>query len=400
MTPTTFDERARTLTHSLLSDAARIPAESPRERSASPWRAVAAFTATAVVLVIAVLGASIALHRSPAGKASPAANLSARWKSFVIPDIGGGLNAISCPDPSNCVAVDYEGDVVTSTNPGGGAAAWNVASVDPMTQLTGVSCADPSLCVAVDQYGDVVTSTDPGGGAGAWILSGVDGQVSLTGISCPDEELCVAVGGVVPTADPTSGTYGVVLSSTDPAGGPGTWKVTAVDAYSLTAVSCPSPSLCVALDENGKVVTSTDPTGGSAAWNAFGVDQGPGGFTAISCPGAFLCVAVDDEGNVATATDPAGGSSAWTLSNISPDITGLPDLFSVSCPSTTFCVIGSGSESAIVSSDPTGGSGSWTSAPTPAQGVLTIYGISCPTSGFCVGVDGGQFIRIYRDPSA
>ena len=97
-----------------------------------------------------------------------------------------------------------------------------------------------------------------------------------------------------------------------------------MNVYSLTAVSCPSPWLCVALDSNGQIVTSTDPTGGPSAWTSFGVDQGSADFSAISCPSAFLCVAVDDLGNVATSTDPTGGSGAWTLTNLSPDITGLP----------------------------------------------------------------------------
>jgi hypothetical protein len=399
MTPTTFDDRARAATQALLSDATRVPAQASRARSTgSPWRVVAVFSATVLVICVAIVGASLALHSSPAGTSRPETNLSARWKSLFIPDLGASLSSVSCPDATTCVAVDYEGEVVTSRSP---ATEWTVASVEPAgTELTGVSCADPSLCVAVDQNGDVVTSTNPSGGAGAWILSGIDGAASLTGISCPDEQLCVAVGGVVPTANPNSGNYGVVLTSTDPAGGPGTWKLTTVDVYGLTAISCPSPSLCVALDENGQVATSTDPTGGPAAWKSFGVDQGSADFSAISCPTAFLCVAVDDDGNVATSTDPTGGSSAWTLTNVSSDITGLPRLDSIACPSTTFCVIGALSNSALVSSDPTGGSGSWTPVQVVAQGEEAMFGLSCPSNGFCVGVDGGDNIHIYSNPRA
>ncbi len=398
--PTTFDDRARVLTQSLLSEAARVPSEARRERPTSaPWKAVAGFTATVLVLAVAIVGASLALHSSPAATSRPGPNLAQRWKSFFIPDLGGNPSAVSCPDAGTCVAVDVQGDVLSTTDPGGGAAAWKVTSVDPMIPLTGVSCADPTLCVAVDQSGDVVTSTDPGGGAGAWMLSGIDGEVSLTGIACPDEQLCVAVGGVVPTPDPSSGLYGVVLTSTDPTGGPGTWKVTSVDVYSLSAISCPSPSLCVALDANGEVATSTDPTGGSAAWKSFGVDQGTADFTALSCPSASLCVAVDDQGNVATSTDPTGGSRAWTLTSLSSDISGQPRFDSVSCPSTSFCVIGAFADSALVSSDPTGGSGSWTPVRVTSQGEEAMFGLSCPSTGFCVGVDGGDNIHIYRNPA-
>jgi hypothetical protein len=396
MTPTTFDERARTLTRTLLSDATRLPASVALEgRGPARWKTAAIFAATVLVIGGAVAGASFALHSSPPTTSQPSANLAQRWTSLFIPDLGGSLTAVSCPDATECVAVDNSGDVVTSTSPG---AEWTVASVDPGTELTGVSCADPSLCVAVDQYGDVVTSTNPTGGAGTWIVSGVDGAASLTGISCPDAHLCVAVGGVVPTADPTSGIYGVVLTSTDPADGPGTWKVTGVDAYSLTAVSCASTSLCVALDANGSVVTSTDPIGGPRAWQGIGVDQGSADFSAISCPSAFLCAAVDDLGNVATSTDPAG-TSAWTLTNLSADITGMPRFDSVACPSNSFCVIGAFSNSALVSTDPTGGSGSWTPVRVTSQSQVAMFGLSCPSTEFCVGVDGSDNIHIYRAPA-
>jgi hypothetical protein len=384
MTPTMFDDRARAQTHALLSDAQRIPSQAQRERSTSaPWKVVAVFIATALVICVAVVGASLALHSSPAGTAHPTTNLSTRWKSFFIPDLGGTITSVSCPDPNNCVAVDVEGDVITSTNPSGGAGAWKVASIDPSANVfgqttllptTGVSCADPSLCVAVDQGGNVIVSTNPGGGAAAWTLSGIDGLASLSGISCPDEHLCVAVGSTTAAGYPA----GVVLTSTDPADGPDTWKVVTLNA--------------------SEVVTSTDPTGGAGAWSSAGVDSTVSNTTAISCPSAYLCVAVDSDGNVLTSTNPTGGAGAWTLTNVSPDITGEPQFASVACPSMTFCVIGDFSNSVLVSSDPTGGSGAWTPVQV-SQDEIEIFGLSCPSNRFCVGVDGSDNIHIYRDPS-
>jgi hypothetical protein len=51
--------------------------------------------------------------------------------------------------------------------------------------LQGVSCPSISLCVAIDQEGDVVTSTDPTGGAATWVIADVEGTDRFTGISCP-----------------------------------------------------------------------------------------------------------------------------------------------------------------------------------------------------------------------
>jgi hypothetical protein len=103
-----------------------------------------------------------------------------------------------------------------------------------------------------------------------------------------------------------------------------------VDPDPITAISCPSVSLCVAVDSGQNVVTSTDPAGGSGTWTVTHVDTavgpecgkyGPGqdctlGMDGVSCPSVFLCVAVDAVGNAVTSTNPTGGASAWRTSAI------------------------------------------------------------------------------------
>src|SRR5690349_11451612 len=91
------------------------------------------------------------------------------------PFAGNRLEGISCPSGGLCVATDQLGNVVTSRDPIGGAAAWTVIHVDPTkdptseaANLSAVSCPNSGLCVAVDYSGNVVTSTTPTGGAAAW----------------------------------------------------------------------------------------------------------------------------------------------------------------------------------------------------------------------------------------
>jgi hypothetical protein len=60
---------------------------------------------------------------------------------------------------------------------------------------------------------------------------------------------------------------------------------------------CPSARLCVPLLNDGGVFVSTNPTGGPAAWSRTHVD-GPNQLSAVSCPSASLCAAVDQAGNV------------------------------------------------------------------------------------------------------
>jgi hypothetical protein len=101
-----------------------------------------------------------------------------------------------------------------------------------------------------------------------------------------------------------------MFTSTNPAGGPSAWSVAHLGSLSLRAVSCPSASLCVAVDQSGDVVTSTDPAGGASAWHFVNVD-GSNPLTAVSCSSETRCVAVDGRGNVIGSDDPTGGPGAW-----------------------------------------------------------------------------------------
>ncbi|MGH9208492.1 MAG: hypothetical protein ACRD1G_18395, partial [Acidimicrobiales bacterium] len=193
--PVSFDDRARTLTHSLLADATRVPSRLRRERvQPALWKAMAVFTGTVLVISGAVAGASIALRSGPTVTPIPASP-GGHWKSFQLPALGSSLAAVSCPDTNYCVAVDYAGDWFRSTDPGGGAQAWKIASGTPITKTpsgnvtTGVSCVGRSLCVAVgvgvavavDQGGWVVVSRDLGGSPSEWTAILVDRHVALAG---------------------------------------------------------------------------------------------------------------------------------------------------------------------------------------------------------------------------
>jgi hypothetical protein len=126
--------------------------------------------------------------------------------------------AVACPSADLCVAVDDAGHVLSSGDPSGGAGKWRRNDVDGRTALTAVSCPSRSLCVAADAAGDVVTSTDPGSLRPAWKVTHVDSSLAepspygggpdlLQGVSCPTVSLCVAVdsvGNVIYSRDPTA----------------------------------------------------------------------------------------------------------------------------------------------------------------------------------------------------
>jgi hypothetical protein len=163
----------------------------------------------------------------------------------------------------------------------------------------------------------------------------VEGVGPLRAIACPSVSLCIAVDAA-----------GNVASSTDPAGGAGTWKTAQSGAGHLLDVSCPSTRLCLGTDGGRNVAVSTNPSGG--AWRAARVDSGVGpecgkyqasegcdsGLTGLSCASVSLCVAVDYWGDVFSSSNPARGAHWWSGSEWG----GGPDLHSLSCPSDSLCV--------------------------------------------------------------
>ncbi|MDQ2758999.1 MAG: hypothetical protein M3Y17_00795 [Actinomycetota bacterium] len=278
--------------------------------------------------------------------------------------------SVSCPSVGLCVAGDSNGDILTSTAPTDPARTWTNGNVlPPVTvcagsgpgassdcyqsdqQIDGISCPSSSLCVGFSSPGDsssqILTSSDPAAGAKAWrAFDAASLPLSigdLSGVSCPSARLCVVVGD-----------YGVA-TSTNPAGGSSTWKAYSVvlpdDYYAtspprpdfLDAVSCPSASLCVAVDNRGNVLASTDPTGGPGAWTkvfSSSVDA-PNRFNGASCASATLCVAVDDRGNVVSSTEPATAGT-WTVAHADSRTDFIRghqvSLTGVSCPSVSLCV--------------------------------------------------------------
>jgi hypothetical protein len=255
-----------------------------------------------------------------------------------------------------------------------------------------LSCVGVSLCVGIDSLGDVVSTTDPTASAAAWSISRLrlpadpDSQSNqLKAVSCPSVSLCVAI-------DST----GDVVTSRDPTGGTGDWKVTHLDGVSasdLWGVSCPSVSLCVAIDPgdpDGQVFTSTDPAGGATAWTATPVASD---MTTISCGSPSLCVAsYPGAGELITSTDPTGGAGSW------PVTTGVP-VDDLTCSGSSFCAGVNASGDVVTSMDATGGASAWTATPVDNTGVIpgtcgtagcqnnSLTGISCASVSLCVATD-------------
>jgi len=320
--------------------------------------------AVLVASVCASIGMN-ALFASPA-----AADPLPTWSAPVLVDAGSILRDVSCPSTSLCVAVDFSGNVLTTSHPDGGASAWTVANVDGANRVYRVSCTSSPLCIAVDSAGNVLSSTDPTGGPSAWHAVKVEAPEQLNDVSCASTSLCVAVDAA-----------GNVIVSTEPTGGAEAWTITNIDVLKhIAGVTCIPSGLCVAVANSGLLFTSTDPTGGASAWHLAHVDAGHG-IDQVACPSASLCVAVDAEENVLTSTEPTGGAEAWTAFHFDP---GGGEVEGVSCSSTSLCVAVDSSGGALASTEPAGGVAAWTRTEIDSFGLSSV---SCPLAALCVAVD-------------
>jgi hypothetical protein len=254
---------------------------------------------------------SVAVATDPTGGASA-------WSLTNANEAHGSathLTGVSCPSTSLCVAVAGQGSggsagkVLTTTDPTSG--EWQTTQLDSSIAFTGVSCAGPTLCVAVARAGQIVVSSDPTGGAAAWKVVGAPGgSGDLEGVDCV-ESLCAA-----------GNATGNILTATNPATG-GVWsEAKAGIAALVTGVSCPTTSACLGVDNNGSVFTSTDPAGGSASWHAenlvpFEASPGEAQFNhnalfASSCASTSLCALVGSDSRIFTSTAPFATPAAPT----------------------------------------------------------------------------------------
>ncbi len=144
-----------------------------------------------------------------AGSTNPTGPASS-WAPAVAPAGQNGLNGIACPSVSLCVTGNA-GQIITSTNPT--ATAWNVVTAGTGLPIKGISCPALTACAAIDNNADAIVSTDPTGGAAAWQFTNVipspstpEGTANgMFAISCPTTSLCAAVGQyeqIITSADP------------------------------------------------------------------------------------------------------------------------------------------------------------------------------------------------------
>jgi hypothetical protein len=248
--------------------------------------------------------------------------------------------------------------------------------------------------------GKVFTSTDPTGGAGAWTVTDLGETFDFRAVSCSSPTLCVAAG-----AD------GELVGSTDPTGGPAAWQSLGSPAgtAAVQSIAC-VPALCLSGDSTGAILTSTTPLAAGGWQSRDGGEKVQ--ISGTSCASASDCIAVDENGHLFTSTDPTGAGAAWPSIDLAPyspeaeefDPENGNGLFGASCPSISFCaVVGSGGRIYTGTdpfADPTlppdEGEDDKT-APRPRRPRTTIAKFVPPTAREVLKGRGRVFLRFYAD---
>jgi len=192
----------------------------------------------------------------PSGGPKPLAERwnGTRWSGMLIPDPDSsfiGLNGLSCPLPTFCLAVGSHFHVPMSDRFNGGRWVFRQPPI-PSTgygALNGISCTSPSLCTAVGSQGveggDVQTLVARWN-AGRWFSQQAPNpestDVELRSVSCPGPTACTAVGDFRragherPFAEHWNGSAWTIQATQAPPGD-----------VTLRSVSCGSPTACTAV---------------------------------------------------------------------------------------------------------------------------------------------------------
>jgi hypothetical protein len=265
----------------------------------------------------------------------------------------------------------------------------------------------------------------PAPGAPVWRLVelGNHDRSSLPSISCPVTDMCMLAEA---ESDSLRSDFHAISGLT----GEARDHVIGIGPASLTAsafrnnapmfgqvkdVSCPSPTLCVAvgsLDTNdvyGQVAVSTNPFADDPAWRLFVTKprrltgaRGPYerfvrtlSFSQIDCPSEARCVALGDRGRVGVLNNPADPRSRWRTYTVPPvSRRSLGIATGLACAPTGSCVgflqhLHSASirpaSDILATNDPGRGRRGWKRRVFAIRGTLESF--QCTSAQFCFGTE-------------
>ena len=307
------------------------------------------------------------------------------------------LEAVSCPASDACLAIGRAGAKLLSET-------WNGTTWSPLLtalppgvlQFTDLSCSGPSACTAIAFTGGAPLAERWNGTS--WQAQTVPGPsgASLYGVSCPGAGSCIAVGSHK-TGSQAYATLAEAWNGTS-------WTVqptppTGSSEASLTDVSCPASSDCVAIGSAGNNPTQQVPFIGR--WNGtnWAIQKTPAlsgtslpFLSSVSCSAASSCTAI---GSYQTSSGEQPlvehwNGTSWVLQPVPGATNHVLD--AVSCPSATSCTATgyyANSANVLVTLAAHWNGHAWAIQPTPNPAHATessFSDVSCPTITVCEAV--------------
>ena len=297
-------------------------------------------------------------------------NGGASWQavSDLPVDVTSSGGAMVCASANVCfLSVWLTGNqsaVLVTTN---AAASWSAEA----SGLAPVTCPTPSECLAMDG-GEIEVTVNDGGTWTTYAPAPITGgTVTIDDVTCASANYCWAVGSWTSTGNDT--VKAVIEDTTD---GGATWSVQAVPAgyasNSLSDISCPTTT-CVASPpgENDLLVT----VNGGQSWTDVPVSPTLSFTGGFDCPSITTCwVNAQQVGSSSAANlwelGIGSGSATATSADLPAGITGA----NATCTSATSCMAlgtASNGDFAVMFLSAGGGSGSTsstTSSTTPTSG--------------------------------
>jgi uncharacterized repeat protein (TIGR01451 family) len=322
------------------------------------------------------------------------------------PGGGGYLYGVSCSDATDCTAVgdDNNSQPIYATETAG---TWGTPVEVPVPpafapyvfgDFTAVSCSDASDCTAVGYvYNSISSKNQPiyaTETAGVWgtpvEIASASAFGYFYGVSCTDALDCTAVGYDFPSDQP--------MYATETAG---VWPTTVTEvsgspsgAGYFNAVSCSDALDCTAVGEDGNdqpfYATETAGTWGTPVEIASASTTGY--FTGVSCTDALDCTAVgydENDGQPMYATETAG---VWptTVTEVSGSPGGHGYFNAVSCTDASDCTAvgydGNGQTFYATETAGTWGTPVEITVPAALGGHGYFYGVSCTDALHCTAV--------------
>jgi hypothetical protein len=306
-------------------------------------------------LTVTVTGPGGTSSASATGSVWPAMKFSSPVK---VDAPAGWLGTVSCVSATFCMGIDLAS---------GSAERWNGTTWSAPTRLeTGpyldsgyqiqVSCSSISFCLAADATGNAWTFDGT-----TWSPAGsvAIGDESVTALSCVSPTFCMA--GV--------GAQESVFNGS-------TWSVPLLVASDdeIESLSCPSDAFCMAVTRSGMAYTYT-----SSGWDSGYAFDTPYQAVSVSCASATFCAAVGVAGQAVIYSN-GSWSAPSTLNNETP-------MDAVSCVAgTSFCM--ALSDGSYFTTDGT----SWTLGAIPDPGVPSV--LSCVSATYCMVTDGRDFFVV------